>query len=50
MWPMPSTTPLRRARAWLWTGPAGHLLGGSLDFVAALARYVLARVRGRGLR
>jgi hypothetical protein len=32
---------------WLWTGPAGHLIGGGLDFVHALARYLFARVRGR---
>ena len=24
---------------WLWTGPAGHLLGGTLDLAQALARY-----------
>jgi hypothetical protein len=35
----------RRLEAWLWTGPAGHLLGGTLDFAAALARYRLARAR-----
>jgi hypothetical protein len=32
---------------WLWTGPAGHLLGGALDVIEALARYALARARGR---
>jgi hypothetical protein len=40
----------RRVEAWLWTGPAGHLLGGSLDLLGALARYRLARTRGRRLR
>jgi hypothetical protein len=40
----------RRAQAWLWTGPAGHLAGGSLDFLGALARYLLARARGRTIR
>jgi hypothetical protein len=35
----------RRAASWLWAGPVGHLLGGSLDFAAALARYLLARAR-----
>jgi hypothetical protein len=39
-----------RAEVWLWTGPAGHLLGGSLDFVTALARYLLARARGGAIR
>jgi hypothetical protein len=38
---------LRHLEAWLWTGPAGHLLGGALDITAALARYALARARGR---
>jgi hypothetical protein len=32
---------------WLWTGPAGHLVGGTLDFVEALARHLLARVLKR---
>jgi hypothetical protein len=40
----------RRAEAWLWTGPAGHLLGGSLDLLAALARYRVARARDRRIR
>jgi hypothetical protein len=40
----------RRAEAWLWTGPLGHLLGGSLDLLGALARYLLARARGRPIR
>jgi hypothetical protein len=40
----------RRAEAWLWTGPLGHLLGGALDVSGALARYALARVRGRIVR
>ncbi|MGP0100538.1 MAG: hypothetical protein ACLPUT_02815 [Solirubrobacteraceae bacterium] len=50
MRPPSSPSPLRRCEAWLWTGPAGHLAGGSLDFVAALARYLLARARGRTVR
>ncbi len=50
MRPQPSPPLRRRAEAWLWTGPAGHLVGGSLDFLAALARYLLARARGRALR
>jgi hypothetical protein len=41
---------LRRAETWLWTGPAGHLAGGTLDVLSGLARYALARVRGRALR
>jgi hypothetical protein len=37
----------RRAEARLWTGPAAHLFGGGLDFLGALARYALMRLRGR---
>jgi hypothetical protein len=33
----------RRLETWLWTGPAGHLVGGVLDFAGALSRYLLAR-------
>ncbi|HEX4116082.1 MAG TPA: hypothetical protein VHY18_09445 [Solirubrobacteraceae bacterium] len=32
-----------RLEAWLWTGPVGHLLGGSLDFAEALVSYARAR-------
>jgi hypothetical protein len=39
----------RRLQARLWTGPAGHLLGGALDVLEALARYALARARGKRL-
>jgi hypothetical protein len=46
----PSPTLRRRCEAWLWTGSAGHLVGGSLDFLQALARYALARARGRTVR
>ncbi len=35
----------RRLETWLWTGPAGHLLGGTLDYVQALARYLRQRKR-----
>ena len=42
--------PGRRLETWLWTGPIGHFLGGGLDFGQALARYLLARVRGRPVR
>jgi hypothetical protein len=31
----------------LWTGPVGHLIGGTLDFAQALARYVRFRATGR---
>jgi hypothetical protein len=41
---------LRRTEARLWSGRAAHLLGGTLDFVQALARYLLARRRGRAAR
>jgi len=37
-------------RGRLWTGPAGHLLGGALDLLAALTRYALATARGRAMR
>jgi hypothetical protein len=50
MRPPPSPTRRRRYEAWLWTGPAGHLVGGSLDFLQALARYALARARGKTVR
>ncbi|HEV7163288.1 MAG TPA: hypothetical protein VGN25_08545 [Solirubrobacteraceae bacterium] len=40
----------RRLEAWLWTGPAGHFLGGSLDFAQALGRYAWARAHGRTVR
>jgi hypothetical protein len=40
----------RRIEARLWTGAAGHLLGGTLDFAAALTRYFLARARGQRVR
>jgi len=40
----------RRAEAWLWTGPLGHLLGGALDLAGALARYAVSRARGRMAR
>jgi hypothetical protein len=41
---------LRRAEARLWTGRAAHLTGGTLDFMQALVRYLLARRRGRAVR
>jgi hypothetical protein len=37
----------KRLETWLWTGPAGHLVGGALDFLQALASYMLSR-RARG--
>jgi len=40
----------RRAESWLWTGPLGHLLGGALDFLGALAAHLLARAAGRAMR
>jgi hypothetical protein len=50
MLPAPRPRATRRTEAWLWTGPVGHLVGGSLDFAAALARYMLARARGETIR
>jgi hypothetical protein len=41
---------MRRAETWLWSGPVGHLVGGTLDFAQALARYARARARGRAVR
>jgi hypothetical protein len=46
----PSRSVARRAETLLWTGPVGHLLGGGLDFLTALARYAFARARGRVVR
>jgi hypothetical protein len=40
----------RQLEARLWTGPAGHLLGGALDLFEAIARYALARARGTRVR
>jgi hypothetical protein len=36
---------LRRAETWIWTGPLGHLVGGSLDLLAAFVHYRRAGVR-----
>ncbi|HLI32050.1 MAG TPA: hypothetical protein VKU89_04830 [Solirubrobacteraceae bacterium] len=41
---------LRRLRTSLLLGPVGHLLGGSLDFLAALAHYWRERARRRTAR
>jgi hypothetical protein len=38
---------IRHAAAWIVTGPVGHLYGGVADLTALLARYALARARGR---
>ncbi|HEY5144409.1 MAG TPA: hypothetical protein VII98_12995 [Solirubrobacteraceae bacterium] len=35
-----------RVRAWLVTGPLGHLYGGVMDWGVLLARLARARVRG----
>jgi hypothetical protein len=40
----------KRFEIWLWTGPPGHLVGGTLDFVEALARHLLLRARRRAAR
>jgi len=37
----------RRLRTWLWTGPAGHLLGGALDVAEALVRHAWRTRRRR---
>jgi hypothetical protein len=36
---------LGRLEGRLWTGPAGHLIGGTLDLLEALARHLLVRAR-----
>jgi hypothetical protein len=36
-----------RIAAWLVTGPAAHLAAGVVDWVALLARFGWARVRGQ---
>jgi hypothetical protein len=46
----PKRTARERAESRLWTGPAGHLAGGSLDLLETLARYWRASVRRRALR
>jgi len=35
----------QRAETWLWTGPVGHLVGGALDLMGALAVYWFGRAR-----
>jgi hypothetical protein len=39
--------PAERAQAWLVTGPLGHLWSALADVAVLLARYAVARVRGR---
>jgi hypothetical protein len=46
----PARSSIRRFETWLLTGPVGHLVGGGLDFCEALARYLLAKVRGQAAR
>jgi hypothetical protein len=43
-------SPATRVRAWLYTGPFGHLYGGLADWSELMARYwwSRARVRMRG--
>jgi hypothetical protein len=36
-----------RAQAWIVTGPLGHLWSALADIVVLLARYGMARLRGR---
>ena len=38
---------IRGLERWLWTGPVGHLVGGVLDFLGALWRYLISRARER---
>lgn len=48
--PTSPRSPARRMETWLWTGPAGHLLGGALDFAQALGRYARMRYGPRSTR
>jgi hypothetical protein len=36
-----------RFAARILTGPAGHFLAGTIDWLALIGRYVAARARGR---
>jgi hypothetical protein len=42
--------PATRLVTWLYTGPVGHLYGGVADWATLLARFALARARGRDPR
>jgi hypothetical protein len=42
-----ATTILAPLLTWFYTGPAGHLVAGVLDWVALLGRYAWARARRR---
>jgi hypothetical protein len=42
-----ATTILSPLLTWFYTGPAGHLVAGVLDWAELLARYAWARARGR---
>jgi hypothetical protein len=42
--------PSHRLETWLWSGPIGHFLGGTLDFAAALVHYLRAKRAGRAAR
>ncbi|MGH2946985.1 MAG: hypothetical protein ACRDPC_12115 [Solirubrobacteraceae bacterium] len=37
-------------RAWLYTGPIGHLVAGVADWAELLGRYALTRARRRTRR
>jgi hypothetical protein len=39
--------PAERTQAWLVTGPLGHLWSALADIAVVLARYGIARLRGR---
>ena len=38
---------MTRLLTWLYTGPVGHLYGGTADWSELMARYLWARARGR---
>jgi hypothetical protein len=42
--------PLRRLETWLWTGPAGHLVAGLLDWFQAVAVWLAHAARRRVAR
>jgi hypothetical protein len=45
-----SLSALDRLRAWLLTGPIGHLVAGVADWVELLARWQFSRMRARVTR
>jgi hypothetical protein len=38
---------MQRLLTWVYTGPVGHLYGGTADWAELMTRYLWARARGR---